>query len=286
MLKAVIFVCAIASLCIHSSESKSIGDVEVPSNVTSFLELSQALKYGDDCSWEAEQSRQNYVKQLLSGNLQVFKTMTAEFLEKGYKLCSAAQLFVCDKETEKCACGDPGYEWKNGVNRELYALEGKRTCRWNTNTYCTSEEFLSESSQVGVISDSKCKTGTTCKIADGNVCSKTEMMRYLFKNYDLKVLSNFKSLAEKMTTGEVCSCKADKLEDENDSNSYQYSVPNSDNQEGSESTTRIHLLKDEDVNSKSGDENSHLYRPKRSALTDDFDTLVKFVVGPSAITSY
>jgi len=179
-------------------------------NMVRYIQAAQALKLDDKCSWEAEEVRQNYSRQFLSGQMHLIFQMANEFVEKDWKLCSALELYVCDKESQKCVCGDGGYESLKGVNRALYTEENKK-CRWNTGTYCTSDDFFASQRMMGIDVDSKCKTGTTCKTGNGDVCSRQAFMQYLLQKYGFLVLLNQKLIQDELLTGKICSCKTDQI---------------------------------------------------------------------------
>jgi len=141
----------------------------------------------------------------------------------------------------------------NEVNRSLYILDQKKKCRWNTNTYCVLAS--------NIPTDSKCKMGTTCRTTDGDVCSNGKMMRYLLKNYELDVMTSPKLLIKELAGGKICSCKEDKM-------------TNDDSNVGGES---------EDDNAI--EEDGKLKRMRRSTFSDqaDFDKLVAIAGSAASI---
>jgi len=214
MLKKLLLV-FIATAAFHRlTESYSLGYGS--STLRRYIQLAQALKYGNDCTWEAEEYRQNFTKNklLASGipNLNSVIEMANTMVERDYKLCSAAELFICDQESLKCVCGDPGFEALLGVNRSLYTLEASNKCRWNTNTYCVSEDQMRSQRQLGITVDSKCKTGTTCKLGTGESCSLHVVMRQLLQKHGFGILFNARRITEEVMSGQVCTCKMDQVE--------------------------------------------------------------------------
>jgi len=221
MLGKLVLACVLLASFSHLSESFVLGLGS--GNLRRYVQLAQALKHGDNCSWEAEEYRQNFTRtRLMSGGLPSMQTvmeMANHMVENDYKLCSAAELFICDKNTNKCVCGDPGYESLLGVNRPLYTLEDNTKCRWNTNTYCVSDEQMASQRQLGLTVDSKCKSGTSCKLSDGETCSIQSMMRHLIRNHGFMILFNVRKNTEEVMSGRVCSCKADEVEVDSSENS-------------------------------------------------------------------
>jgi len=192
--------------------------MQLSGNLRRYVTLAQALKYGDDCGWDAEEYRQNFTRDriMASGipNMGMIMEMANTMVERDYKLCSAAELFICDKESQKCVCGDPGFEALMGVNRSLYTVEDTNKCRWNTNTYCVSDDHLRSQKQLGFRVDSKCKSGTSCKIGagEGELCSVQAMMRHLLSNHGMMILFSPRRITEELMSGRICNCRADEGE--------------------------------------------------------------------------
>ncbi len=90
-------------------------------NFTTFSQLMTSLKYGEPCSWENEEARQNLTRDLAAninarsryGVASSMQDFANDVVSNGKQFCSASELFVCDKETEKCGCGDPGMKVRN-----------------------------------------------------------------------------------------------------------------------------------------------------------------------------
>jgi len=223
MIRKLLLVFAVIAASHQLAESYSLG--YNTGTLRSFIRLAQALKYGDSCTWEAEEYRQNFTRnKLLSPgipNLNSVMTMANTMVARDYKLCSAAELFICDKESQKCVCGDPGFESLLGVNRSLYTKEGSNKCRWDTNTYCVSDDQFRSQRQLGLTVDSKCKRGTTCKLASGELCSMRTFIRHLLETHGFAVLLNPRRITEEAMSGNVCSCKANPVELEDDSTENQ-----------------------------------------------------------------
>jgi len=197
--------------------TKAFGVGSISGNLRKYIELGQALKYGDNCSWEAEEYRQNFTTtRLLGGGIPTMQTvmeLADTIVERDYKLCSAAELFICDKTSQKCVCGDPGYESLLGVNRALYTLEGTNKCRWNTGTYCVPDDSFASQRQLGVVVDSKCKLGTTCKLGSGDSCSLQAVIRHILRNHGFAAITNPRRITQEMMSGNVCACKSDQVND-------------------------------------------------------------------------
>jgi hypothetical protein len=311
MLKSIFLVFGIATLTILSlTESKSLGDVdETKAILQKILSQVQALKYGDECSWEVEEIRQNYTQQgLLSGDTGTFRELIGKIVENGWQLCSATELFVCDKESQKCVCGDPGYESQFGMERDLYTLEGNNKCRWNTGTYCVPSEFMTSLHVPGLKVDSTCRSGTSCTARDGQACTKQEMIRYLLNNYDQKFFTNPAKIGRVLASGEICSCEQDQesqgqvdpeyaTTDQHENSVYQIpSNDNTDNDDKPPTLYRIHLMGEEDEQTENTD-GSSVYeiggetedsnrggRGRRSPSTSDdleLGSLVRYVAGAS-----
>jgi len=215
MFKLLVPVLVVIATFYQTSDGFGLGAVS--GNLRKYVELGQALKYGDNCSWEAEEYRQNFTtNRLLGGGLPTMQTvmeLANTIVERDYKLCSAAELFICDKVSQKCVCGDPGYESLLGVNRALYTLEGTDKCRWNTNTYCVPDDSLASQRQLGFIVDSKCKLGTTCKLGNGDSCSIHAVIRQILRTHGFAAITNPRRITEEMMSGNVCACKADQADD-------------------------------------------------------------------------
>jgi len=220
MLKQLIPVLALFALFYGTTEGFGMG--YVTGNLRKYVELGQALKYGDNCSWEAEEYRQNFtINRLLSGGIPSMQTvmeMANTIVDRDYRLCSAAELFICDKESLKCVCGDPGFEALKGVNRSLYVLEGNNKCRWDTNTYCAPDDSLASQRQLGFVVDSKCKLGTSCKLGDGDMCSLQGIVRYILRNHGFGAITSPRRITEEMMSGKICSCQADEVEEDSTEN--------------------------------------------------------------------
>jgi len=115
MFKKLLLIFAIVASCHHLSEGFGMGFSS--GTLRRYVQLAQALKYGDECSWEAEEYRQNFTRDKLmaSGvpNLGMIMEMANTMVDNDYRMCSAAELFICDKESQKCVCGDPGKRKKS-----------------------------------------------------------------------------------------------------------------------------------------------------------------------------
>jgi len=249
MLRKLILIFVVIAGFQQLTESFSLGYGS--GNLRRYIQLAQALKYGDNCTWEAEEYRQNFTKNklLASGvpNLNSVMDMANTMVARDYKLCSAAELFICDKESQKCVCGDPGYESILGVNRSLYILEGSNKCRWNTSTYCVSEDHMQSQKQLGIIVDSKCKTGTTCRIGTGTgeICSLHGVMRHLLENHGFSVLFNARRITEEVMAGNVCTCKADQVAVEDDSTENQIGTGDWDDADAEPSARRKRAISED-----------------------------------------
>jgi len=214
MLSKIILVLVIVASCHQLTESYGLG---LSGTLRKYVELAQALKYGDDCGWEAEEYRQNFTRDriMASGvpNMGMVMEMANTMIDRDYRLCSAAELFICDKNSLKCVCGDPGFEALMGVNRILYTVEDTNKCRWDTNTYCVSDDHLRNQKALGFTVDSKCKVGTSCKIGEeGEICSIRAMMRYLLQNHGMMILFSPRRITEELMSGRICSCRVDEVD--------------------------------------------------------------------------
>jgi len=199
------------------------------------LEEMPDLKYGDPCSWEAEELRLNFSSSLLKGGIaestKLAETFTKQIVELGEPLCDALELNVCNKETRRCDCGEPGSVLALGDKSPLsFTVEedesGNQKCRFAVGAYCNPKDFM-----VSLKRDTECAKGSSCLAKDtGKECS--------FKALLLKALLNGRGFTgndfmKEMTTGAFCSCKAEELSiqtldwsgsAEEDNKKYEYTI--------------------------------------------------------------
>lgn len=76
-----------------------------------FTKLIEALSYGDNCSYAAEEIRENFVKSGILNPTEIVELLNkfqSAIVKLGLPLCSSEKLVICDKIGAKCVCGDPG----------------------------------------------------------------------------------------------------------------------------------------------------------------------------------
>lgn len=100
-------------------ESSAIADL------TTFLNLVTSLKYNQPCSWTNEEARQNLTRDMSgitnrfgssSSLVAALERFSADVVTKRKHFCSAPELLICDKDSERCVCGDPGKEVSFDLN--------------------------------------------------------------------------------------------------------------------------------------------------------------------------
>lgn len=79
-----------------------------------FTKLVDALSYGDNCSYAAEEIREDFAKSILTGKpnevekIYEMYIFQSEIVKLGFPLCAGEKLLVCDEISAKCVCGDAG----------------------------------------------------------------------------------------------------------------------------------------------------------------------------------
>jgi len=200
-----------------------------PQKKFSSFEDMPKLKYGDPCSWEAEELRLNFSSNLLKEGLldstKLVETFAAQIVELGEPLCQALELNVCNKNTKRCDCGEPGSVLALGDKSPLSFIveedgNGDQKCRFAVGAYCNPKDFM-----ASVKRDAECAKGSSCLAKDtGKECS--------FRALLLRALLNGKGrdFMKDMTTGSYCSCKAEDVSiktldwsgSEEDTKKYEY----------------------------------------------------------------
>jgi len=177
------------------------------------LEDMPDLKYGDPCSWDAEELRLNFSSNLLKRGIAesstLVDTFTNQIIKLGEPLCNALELNVCNKDTGRCDCGEPGSVLALGDKSPLsFTVEeddsGNQKCRFAIGAYCNPNDFMAR-----VKRDTECAKGSSCLAKDtGKECSFRALLLKALLNGSGKKVNDF---MKDMTTGTYCSCKADEI---------------------------------------------------------------------------
>jgi len=200
------------------------------SNLATFLNLMTSLKYDQSCSWNNEEVRQNFTRDL-SSNVNRFSPssltramsrFSTDVVSNGKQFCSAPELLICSKDTEKCVCGDPGKEiaLPNSDSSSDYVVErdgaGVNRCRWAEGTYCLSDDILKTQSFAAMV-NSKCRSGTSCIAkADGGPCSFRSLVFHVIRSSGGRGRPNLQAMMRDMYQGKVCTCQLDQTVNEID----------------------------------------------------------------------
>jgi len=184
-----------------------------PSKKFTSLEDMPDLKYGDPCSWEAEELRLNFTGNLLKRGIEEsttsIETFTKQIVRLGEPLCNALELTVCNKDTGKCDCGEPGSVLALGDKSPLsFTVEddesGNQKCRFAVGAYCNPKDFM-----ANVKRDAECAKGSSCLATDTRKeCSFRAILIKSILNGSARKSSNF---MKELTTGGYCSCKVDEI---------------------------------------------------------------------------
>jgi len=199
------------------------------------LEDMPDLKYGDPCSWEAEELRLNFTSKILkrgtAESTTLVEAFTNQMVELQEPLCDALELNVCNKETRRCDCGEPGSVLALGDKSPLsFSVEedesGNQKCRFAVGAYCNPKDFMANLKR-----DTECAKGSSCLATDtGKECSfRALLLKVLLSEKGFKASDFMKDL----TTGSYCSCKAEETKiqtfdwsasGEEDNKKYQYTL--------------------------------------------------------------
>jgi len=187
-----------------------------------FMGYMTALKHGDNCSYEAEELRQNWTSTIMDTStyrkLQAIQNWKSVVLSRRENFCSAVNLLVCSRKNV-CVCGDPGKKAFGFVdvpsNYTQETVNNQVKCRWSVNSACVDAQDMPMPAQMKQFMDSRCATGTTCKTRSGS--SRCTMMSLVLHAIFIGIRSE-RRLAEDIFGGVVCTCQADQSENEIDSN--------------------------------------------------------------------
>jgi len=197
-------------------------------NLSSFLKLITALKYNDACSMTNELSRQNLTRDITrlstnrfaSGNLlAIVNQFSNDVVTNNKRFCAAPELLICNKETQRCGCGDPGRAvlFPNVDSSRDYVVErdelGVNRCRWTENTYCLSDDLL-RAQGFGNMINSKCRSGTKCITkSSGEECSFHSIIAHVMASTMASGRRggrlNIQTIMRDVYEGKVCTCQPD-----------------------------------------------------------------------------
>jgi len=189
-----------------------------------FMQLITSLKYGDQCSWENEEGRQNFTKQMsrmpLTSMSQILQMRRFQLnvLKENKTYCSASEQFICDQDTQRCVCGDPGKKVlfpDFDVSSEYVVEEdedGTQRCNWKEGSYCLSDDIFRAARQSGLgdLFHMQCASGTRCTSkVDGEDCSFHALVSYILRTYSFRATRNQQQIIKDLFNGKVCTCQPD-----------------------------------------------------------------------------
>jgi len=187
-----------------------------------FLELVTKLKYKDSCSYADEVVRTNWTGRVAEmtpsafGYTQLVTGFMNDVISKNKNLCAATELVICDKETEKCKCGDPGKVALLPDSPDNYVEEvddyGVLRCRWGKGSSCVSDDIF-QAQGIGAYVNSKCRRGTRCAAThDASDCSFLTLIRYIRVNYGYGKTASVAQITKDLLGGKICTCESESSE--------------------------------------------------------------------------
>jgi len=181
------------------------------------------LKYGDECSWEAEELRLNFSMTYmeLKGMHKKLEAMLAfidfqdKIMKMGQPICDASQLYVCNKDTRKCDCGEPGSVLILGdKSRTSFVTEQDESsnatvCRYALDQYCIPPtRSLSSSSSSMSNENLTCVHGSACVGRETKkACSFLDLLIEGFRTLRDDPTNMGHALLKQLVKGKVCSCQ-------------------------------------------------------------------------------
>lgn len=112
-LPAAAIILAFATLANGASSSNTeVSFARLPTTYYLQFILANSLEMGETCSWSDESVRQSGLRQMRKfprksmPYWQAFDALVSSTVQKGRTYCNATEMLVCDKEMEKCVCGE------------------------------------------------------------------------------------------------------------------------------------------------------------------------------------
>lgn len=176
--------------------------------------LANSLELGDSCSWSDEAFRQlgarvmkRYPKDSKPYD-QAFDNIVSSTVENGRTYCLAKEMLVCDRDSQKCVCGESAVQASLGLRykpssyeSEWDASTGKKVCRFSRGASCDPQ--TAPKRQASFVP--KCAQGLTCTyLKDGTSCTNLSTLKYV-----LDAIRNNVTREEAMDgilTGKMCQC--------------------------------------------------------------------------------
>ncbi|OXA40331.1 Enolase [Folsomia candida] len=197
-LPAAAIILAFATLANGASSSNTeVSFARLPTTYYLQFILANSLEMGETCSWSDESVRQSGLRQMRKfprksmPYWQAFDALVSSTVQKGRTYCNATEMLVCDKEMEKCVCG------------EHASQTGSKVCRWSRGAACIDREASTDGSFVP-----KCAQGLGCTYTkDGTPCTSTSPYQYLLES--LQNNATYAEYNEGALTGKMCQCTKD-----------------------------------------------------------------------------
>jgi len=191
------------------------------------------LKHGDECSWEAEELRLNFsmtYMELIGLNKKMeamlaFVDFKDKLMALGQPICDASQLNVCNKNTGKCDCGEPGSvlilgdKSSSSFVTEQDESSNTTVCHYAIDQYCIPQNFTVKPPSTSSSSSTeflKCATGSVCVSRETKkTCSFIDFLMEALRTLRDDQSNVGHALLKQLVEGKVCYCQMDPGTDDN-----------------------------------------------------------------------